>query len=292
MLKKILYGVLCVLFFLILLRACGAITYPEHTWQPATCTEPRICTTCKAEDGEPLGHDWGAATCSAYQTCQRCGATGGQRLEHTWVDATCTEPEHCAVCGEKRHWYSLPLSHDWIDATCTEPKTCSRCGATEGEPQHFFVSYYWETVTEPTCQTEGLATHSCEFCEATETKVLPIVECKADGWTIIQEATAAVPGIRAHICTMCGREIEREEYAYLPLSDGGSSDNGNNFNTYNNEDQQNTSANYVLNTSSHVFHRPSCRDVPKISPENYSTTNRTRSDLIESGWRACGHCSP
>lgn len=68
--------------------------------------------------------------------------------------------------------------------------------------------------------------------------------------------------------------------------------NGSNFNTYNNEAQQDTSASYVLNTSTHKFHHPSCRSVPKISPKNYSTSNSSRDSLISQGYSSCGICKP
>lgn len=295
MAKKVGRGILYAALFCILLRACGIITLTdhEHEWQEATCTEPRTCATCDEQEGEPLGHTWIPATCTEAEHCSVCGKTEGKKAkEHTWVDATCTEAEHCSVCGKDRHWYSLPLGHKWRDATCTEPKTCERCGETEGEPQHFFVSYHWDTTMEPTCQTEGEATHTCTRCGEAETKVLPAIDHEVDGWTIIQEATATTRGIRVKLCTMCGTEIGREEYQYIQTSASTGGGSGSNFNTYDNEEQQNTTAKYVLNTSTRVFHRPSCRDVPKISPDNYSTTSRTREDLTASGWRSCGHCSP
>lgn len=291
--KKIMRGVLYAVLFVAFLRACGAGIFHEHDWQAATCTEPQICSSCKAEGGEPLGHDWTAATCASYQTCQRCGITGGQRLDHVWVDATCTEPEHCSACGEKRHWYSMTGSHDWQRATCDEPEVCSVCGAVGSGPrEHATLAYGGDVIIEATCQSGGVAARQCRYCEAivevpTERKL-----CAPGDWTIIQEATPDTPGVRVRVCTMCGQETDRHEYKYsAPVAQSGGG-NGNNFNTYDNEEQQETSSQYVLNTSSRKFHRPSCRDVPKISPANYSTTNRSRSDLISSGWSACGHCSP
>ena len=290
--KKIGRGILYFILLCALLRACGALTGHEHTWTDATCTEPQTCSSCGKTDGEPKGHTWEGGTCIEPAVCAVCGESGSKG-EHTWAEATCTEPEHCSVCGRDRHWYSLPLGHEWIDATCTAPKTCAVCGETEGDPQHVFVSYRWETTIEPTCQAEGQAENTCTLCGAVETKALPTVGHKADGWTILQEATAGAPGVRVKICAMCGMELERDEYEYTTAdSNTGGSGGGNNFNTYNNTDQQNTTDRYVLNTRSRVFHLPSCRDVPRISPSNYSTTNRDRDDLTASGWRACGHCSP
>lgn len=61
---------------------------------------------------------------------------------------------------------------------------------------------------------------------------------------------------------------------------------GNNDNT----GQQNT-IKYVLNTNSHKVHKPTCKDVKKIKPENYSTT--TNLEWAKShGYTACGHCKP
>lgn len=49
---------------------------------------------------------------------------------------------------------------------------------------------------------------------------------------------------------------------------------------------------YVLNTSTHKFHRESCSSVKKIDPENYSTYTGTRDGVISMGYEACGRCHP
>lgn len=67
---------------------------------------------------------------------------------------------------------------------------------------------------------------------------------------------------------------------------------GSNFNTYDNAQQQNTSSSYVLNTSTMKFHRPSCSSVKKIAPQNYSTSNNSREELISQGYSPCGKCNP
>lgn len=67
---------------------------------------------------------------------------------------------------------------------------------------------------------------------------------------------------------------------------------GSNFNEYDNPDQQETGATYVLNTSTMKFHYPSCNSVPKISPENYETYTGTRYDVIAKGYASCGNCNP
>lgn len=64
----------------------------------------------------------------------------------------------------------------------------------------------------------------------------------------------------------------------------------NNFNTYNNVNQQNTTDTYVLNTDSKKIHYPNCNDVTKIASENYSTSNLSISELEAQGYTTCGHC--
>lgn len=263
----------------------------EHDWVDATCTEPRTCSNCKKTDGEPLGHDWIDATCSAPQTCRRCSISQGYRADHTWADATCTEPESCSVCGKKRHWYSLPLGHKWLDATCSAPKLCSVCDETEGEPvEHYSIRRI--TTVEPTCHTEGEKTFTCYFCGDVFTEVVPIIDHKAGKWHTVEEATPSADGIRKRYCEMCGIEMDSERYKYLDLQGNGGNSGDSNFNTYNNAGQQDTAATYVLNTDTMKFHRPSCRDVPRISPSNYATSNQSRSYLISCGYSACWHCSP
>lgn len=70
------------------------------------------------------------------------------------------------------------------------------------------------------------------------------------------------------------------------------SGNGANFDTYDNEEQQNTASSYVLNTSTMKFHYPSCNSVPKIAPDNYATSSASRSTLISQGYDPCGKCNP
>lgn len=72
-------------------------------------------------------------------------------------------------------------------------------------------------------------------------------------------------------------------------SNGGNG-NADNFNTYDNPDQQDTSYNWVLNTSSMKIHYPSCSAVKKIAPQNYATSNLAESELINRGYTKCGIC--
>ena len=104
--------------------------YPHvHTWMAASCTIPKVCTTCGIAEGAPLGHSWQDATCTAPKTCTTCGTTEGAAAGHSWQAATCTAPKTCSACGATE---GAALGHSWQDATCTAPKTCANCGMTTG----------------------------------------------------------------------------------------------------------------------------------------------------------------
>lgn len=66
--------------------------------------------------------------------------------------------------------------------------------------------------------------------------------------------------------------------------------NGENFNTYDNPEQQETSATYVLNTNTMKIHHPSCSSVAKIAPHNYATSNLSIDELKEQGYEPCKRC--
>lgn len=63
-----------------------------------------------------------------------------------------------------------------------------------------------------------------------------------------------------------------------------------NFNTWDNPDQQNTSAKWVLNTSTMKIHYPRCSEVRRIAPQNYDTSNLSESELLAQGYTTCGRC--
>ena len=70
---------------------------------------------------------------------------------------------------------------------------------------------------------------------------------------------------------------------------GGNGDAGN-FDTWNNPEQQQTTAEWVLNTNTKKIHYPSCSSVEKIAPQNYSTSNLSESELISQGYTVCKRC--
>lgn len=76
-------------------------------------------------------------------------------------------------------------------------------------------------------------------------------------------------------------------------SSGGNSGSGsgeNNFDTYDNQSQQQTTDAYVLNTHTKRIHHPSCSSVPKIAPQNYATSNASLEELVAQDYKPCGNC--
>jgi DNA-entry nuclease len=51
-------------------------------------------------------------------------------------------------------------------------------------------------------------------------------------------------------------------------------------------------ASYILNTSTKVFHYPSCSSVKQMSAKNTKSSVATRDEIIETGYRPCGRCKP
>lgn len=75
-----------------------------------------------------------------------------------------------------------------------------------------------------------------------------------------------------------------------PKADQPSGGDSNNFDTYNNPDQQQTTATYVLNTSTMKVHHPGCRSVKKIAPQNYAEFTGTLEEALARGYTRCGIC--
>lgn len=98
--------------------------------------------------------------------------------------------------------------------------------------------------------------------------------------------------------TLYAMPIEQEISSTSFITDGSAqtsniySSSGNNFNTYNNPEQQQTTDSYVLNTNPErmKIHYPNCYDVVKIAQENYSTSNLSINELQAQGYTTCGHC--
>lgn len=49
---------------------------------------------------------------------------------------------------------------------------------------------------------------------------------------------------------------------------------------------------YILNSSTKKFHKPSCSSISSINESNKETYNGSREELISQGYEACGRCHP
>lgn len=49
---------------------------------------------------------------------------------------------------------------------------------------------------------------------------------------------------------------------------------------------------YVLNSNTHKFHYPSCRDVKRMNESNKEYVTATRDEVLSWGYDSCGHCNP
>ena len=49
---------------------------------------------------------------------------------------------------------------------------------------------------------------------------------------------------------------------------------------------------YILNTNSRKFHKPSCRSVELMKPENVQAASASREEVMEMGYTPCGNCKP
>lgn len=62
----------------------------------------------------------------------------------------------------------------------------------------------WEVTTAPTCKAEGVATQTCKFCDATQTKTLEKTdEHSWDEGVVTKAATTTETGEKTYTCTVC-----------------------------------------------------------------------------------------
>lgn len=90
------------------------IFHKKHTWEKATCTDPKTCEICGKTKGDPLGHDWRDADCVSAGYCAECGAKGDSALGHQWLEATWEAPKTCRVCGATEG-DKLPVTEVYIN---------------------------------------------------------------------------------------------------------------------------------------------------------------------------------
>lgn len=120
-----------------------------------------------------------------------------------------------------------------------------------------------------------------------------------NGGTYYEATLAEARGRRLTPCDKCVLTIDNISQGIVPAPDGSESTtadpwtttgNGDNFYTYDNPEQQRTEDQWVLNTKSMKIHYPTCKEVKKIAPQNYGTSNLSKSELILQGYSTCGVC--
>ena len=107
----------------------------SHSWQNATCTSPKTCTTCGATEGSALGHDFsvdkpetiehpGEPIYEFHSVCSGCNAI----LDGLDIDAHMESQEH-GYCG----YGSSNILVGYTDSTTetVHHYYCSRCGAAK-----------------------------------------------------------------------------------------------------------------------------------------------------------------
>ena len=132
------------------------------------------CGATRLEGDEAAGHIPGdPATCTQPQLCTRCGAVIENALGHDYAEEVtepnCTEMGYttytCSVCGDSYVGnYTDALEHTYTavvtkEPTCTEEGvktfTCSECGKSYTEAIPTVAHSYEAVVTAPTCDKMG-----------------------------------------------------------------------------------------------------------------------------------------
>lgn len=162
-----------------------------------------------------------------------------------------------------------------------EKKEAERIAAEQAEA---------EQIAAEQAEAERIAAEQAEAARiaAEQAEAERIAQEQAEAARIAQEQAEAerVAAEQAEAARIAQEQAEAEAAVAQPQNPG------NNFNTYNNPEQQQTTSSYVLNTNTMKFHYPTCRDVKKIAPHNYSTYDGTRDGVIGQGYSPCGHCNP
>lgn len=105
-----------------------APTQHSHNFSPATCTDPKICTTCGETEGKAAGHIWKDATCTSPKTCKTCGDTSGSKADHDYSGGVCRS------CGKEQPNYSSG-EMVWIPRTGKKYHCSSSCSNMKNPSQ-------------------------------------------------------------------------------------------------------------------------------------------------------------
>ena len=206
------------------------------------CPDCEMCEGCCAESAEELGCDHAVCPKSAEWKNHYCTEGGhcvgkSSKIEHD-------ENEHWTLCGDGCDIRLNSEQHTFGEARITKEATkkaagvmkftCTFCGFTKEEAIPKLTGghthEYTATVTEPTCETGGYTTHTCECGHTyTDTQTSAVKhsyvkkytesehwqECKychvttektahkLGGWTTVVKAGYTFEGEKERVCKMC-----------------------------------------------------------------------------------------
>ncbi len=195
----------------ILLSLCACCI--NHTWNEATCTDPKTCRKCSATEGSAVGHSWNEATCTLPKTCSKCAMTEGTPIGHMfgiWEDLLLPT---CTTKGERKH-------------------TCSACAFSEICTQDALGHRWnpWETIEKATTEMAGRKERLCSVCNETETEIIPAIQLSKEekkelalevAWEIVDyigeegsdlERVAVAAEIVSIFCANCEYTTEGTDY--------------------------------------------------------------------------------
>ena len=130
-------------------------------------------------------------------------------------------------------------------------------------------------LSDEPCMVEIQAAITCTGVTGVEMEALS-VEDEGDGVSFHVYVYNVQPGVEIDYAT--GESWESGQASSAP------------------EESQSSAAeearDYVLNTSSHKFHLPSCSSVEAMSEKNREDYHGTREELLAQGYEPCGSCNP
>ena len=130
-------------------------------------------------------------------TCPVCGSSA---VEMTGSYSSTKHSYYCHTSMETfyedhkwKGWANYP------DKSTTHHRNyCSVCNHYESEP-HTYGD--WSVTTAATCTTEGVQTHSCTVCGATESEPISAVGHSWNSGTVTTSPTCTTAGVRTYTCT-------------------------------------------------------------------------------------------
>ena len=200
---------------------CGAERH-VHTWQDATCTEPKTCTVCGATEGKALGHRWDEGTAIQEANCQTIGVK-------SYTCTACGTIREESIPKDKTNHIGGIEVKGKRDATCTaEGYTgdtyCKSCGELISRGSAIpAANHQWDEGTvllEATCQMIGAKRYSCTVCGAKRDEVIPEDQTNHTGGTEIRgvlDASCTTDGYTGDTyCKGCGGLISKGNVIRAP----------------------------------------------------------------------------